>query len=179
MNIAVVSYSYTGNNDRFAESLAKRLSAEQIRVQPKKAVTYGTLTLDLMLQRKPAVEPAPESLQRFDLLLFVAPIWMGLVASPLRAYLAALKRKPQAYGFLSISGGADSDNPKVPAELKKCTGREPAFVLDQHIRELLPAEPAPTRDDTSAYQLTEADCAFITERAHEEIRRAVPSALQA
>jgi len=176
MNIAVASYSLTGNNDRFAESLAKELSAEQIRIQPKKAITYGTLTRDLLLQRAPAANPDPEALQRFDLVLFVAPIWMGQVAFPLRTNLASLKRRPKAYGFLSISGGADSDNPKVPEELKKRTGHEPLLVLDQHIRELLPAEPAPTRDDTSKYQLTEADCARITKCALEEIRNAISSA---
>lgn len=176
MNIAVVSYSLTGNNDRYAESVAAGLSAEHIRVQPKKPVTYCTLTFDLLFQRSPAVEPNAISLRRFDLLVFVAPVWMGLVASPLRVYLAALKKHPRPYCFLSISGGADSDNPKVAAELAKRTGHKPAFVLDQYIRELLPAEPAPTRDDTSKYQLTQADCAQITKRALERMQKTIPAA---
>ena len=175
MNIAVVSYSYTGNNSRFAESLCEHLSAELVRVQPKKQVTYGTITMDLMLGRTPAVEPSPESLSRFDLLILVAPIWMGQVAFPLRAYLAALRKHPKPYCFLSISGGADSDNPKISAELQKRTGRAPSLVLDQHIRELLPAEPAPTRDDTSKYQLTQPDCALITKRALDRLKAVIPS----
>ena len=176
MNIAVVSYSYTGNNNRFAESLAEGLSAELVRVQPKKQVTYGTITMDLMLGRTPAVSPSPESLSHFDLLMFVAPIWMGQVAFPLRAYLAALRKHPKPYCFLSISGGADSVNPKVPDELKKRAGQAPVFVLDQHIRDLLPAEPAPTRDDTSKYQLTNEDLARITQMALEQLKQAVPAA---
>lgn len=175
MNIAVISYSFTGNNDRFAESLAKALSAEHLRIQPVRPVTNGSIALDLILQRTPAVTPQPESLSRFDLLLFVAPVWMGQVAFPLRVYLRALKRQPKAYGFLSISGGADSDNPKIADELKKRTGRAPSLVLDQHIRELLPAEPAPTRDDTSKYQLTESDCAQITKRALVQLNTVIPS----
>lgn len=176
MNVAVISYSYTGNNDRFAESLAESLSAEHIRVQPKKQVTYGTITLDLLLGRTPAVEPSPESLSRFDLLILVAPIWMGQVAFPLRAYWAALQKHPKPYCFLSISGGADGVNPKIADELTKRTRRAPLLVLDQHIRDLLPAEPAPTREDTSKYQLTEPDCAQITKRALEEIRTHIPFA---
>ena len=174
MNIAVVSYSYTGNNNRLAESLAKSLSAERICIQPKKNVTYGTITMDLMLGRSPAAEPAPESLSRFDLLVFVAPVWMGQVAFPLRAYLASIKRNPKPYCFLSISGGADSDNPKIGDELKRRTGRTPSLVLDQHIRELLPAEPAPTRDDTSRYSLTEADCARIARHALDRLNTVIP-----
>lgn len=176
MNIAVVSYSFTNNNERFADSLAAGLSAKHIRIQPSKSVTYGTLTWDLMLNRKPDVAPNPNSLAHYDLLVFVAPIWMGQVAFPLRAYLAALKRRAQPYCFLSISGGADSVNPKVPDELKKRAGQAPVFVLDQHIRNLLPAEPAPTRDDTSKYQLTDEDLAQITTKALEQLKLAVPSA---
>ena len=176
MNIAVVSYSFTNNNERFAASLAAGLSAKHIRIQPSKPVTYGTLTMDLILGRTPTVAPSPESLSCFDLLILVAPIWMGQVAFPLRAYLAALKRRAQPYCFLSISGGADGVNPKVPDELKKRTGQAPVFVLDQHIRELLPAEPAPTRDDTSKYQLTDEDLAQITRKALEQLKLAVPSA---
>ncbi|MCE5189988.1 MAG: hypothetical protein LLF75_12525 [Eubacteriales bacterium] len=176
MNIAIVSYSFTGKNDRFAECLAKELSAELVRIQPKKAVSYGSLTWDLLLQRKPAAEPEPESLQRFELLLFVAPVWMGQVAFPLRAYLAALKQRPKAYGFLSISGGADSGNPWIAAELMKRTGREPILVLDQGIRDLLQKEPAPTRDGALKYQLNAEDCARITKRALEQLRKTVPAA---
>ena len=175
MNIAIISYSLTGNNSRFAESLAEHLSAEHVRVQPKKQVTYGTLTMDLMLGRAPAVDPSLESLSRFDLLVFVAPVWMGQIAFPLRTYLAALRKHPKPYCFLSISGGADSDNPEVANELRKRTGRAPSLVLDQHIRELLPAEPAPTRDDTSKYQLTEPDCAQITGRALDRLKTVVLS----
>lgn len=175
MNIAIVSYSLSGNNDRFAESLAKALLAEHIRIQPGKPVTNGSIALDLLFQRTPAVTPQPESLHRFDLLLFVAPVWMGQVAFPLRAFLRALKRQPKAYGFLSISGGAVNENPMVAAELARRTNAKPALVLDQHICDLLPQEPKPTREDTAQFRLNGEDCARITEIALGEIRRAFPA----
>lgn len=177
MNIAVVSYSFTGNNDRFAESIAKALSAEHIRVEPNRPVTNGSIALDLILQRKPAVEPPPELLSRFDLLLFVAPVWMGQVAFPLRVYLAWLKRHPKAFGFLSISGGALSENPAIAAELARRAGTAPALVLDQHIYDLLPQEPKPTREDTEQFRLNDEDCARIAEIALKEIRRTLPAIL--
>ncbi|MEZ4627603.1 MAG: hypothetical protein R2912_05785 [Eubacteriales bacterium] len=43
-------------------------------------------------------------------------------------------------------------------------------MLDQHIRELLPAEPKPTREDTSNYQLSDADCERFMARAAEELK---------
>jgi hypothetical protein len=44
----------------------------------------------------------------FDLILFFGPIWMGQIATPLRAYLKHLKTNKGRYVFVSISGGADS-----------------------------------------------------------------------
>ena len=86
-------------------------------------------------------------------------------ATPLRAYLKELTELACPYAFLSISGGADSNNPKVPEELRRRVKRAPAAVADLHIADLLPGEPKPTRDDTSAYKLTETDVETLTQKA--------------
>jgi len=176
MKIAILTYSFTGNNTLFAAYLASVLSADQIPVTPLTKVTYGTITLDLIFSRKPAVNFSADALEAYDLVLLVAPVWMGQVAFPMRRCLDALRRNAKPYAFLSISGGADGNNPNVSSELTKRAGRAPVFVLDQHIRTLLPAEPAPTRDDTSNYVLTEADCAHFGQIALEQIHASFPLA---
>lgn len=177
MKIAVVSYSWTGNNTRYAQYLANALSAQALAVRTIHPVTYGSVTLDIMLQRKPKIDLAPDALHAYDLVLIVGPVWMGKVAFPLRCCLDMLKRNRQPYAFLSVSGGADGDNPLLAKELKQRTGSEPVFVLDQHIRELLPGEPKPTRGDTSNYRLSDADCALFSQRAVEAVSLYVPGAL--
>jgi flavodoxin len=176
MKIAILTYSFTGNNARFAAHLASALSADQIPVTPLTKVTYGTITLDLIFSRKPAINFSEDALRAYDLVLLVAPVWMGQVAFPMRRCLDALRKNTQRYAFLSVSGGADSNNPKLSDELTKRTGRAPVFVLDQHIRTLLPAEPAPTRDDTSNYVLTDADCEHFGLIALEQIHASFPVA---
>ena len=176
MKIAILTYSFTGNNARFAAHLASALSADQIPITPLTKVTYGTITLDLIFSRKPAVNFSADELQAYDLVLLVAPVWMGQVAFPMRRCLDALRKNAKPYAFLSVSGGADGNNPKVSSELTKRAGREPVFVLDQHIRTLLPAEPAPTRDDTSNYVLTEADCTHLGQNALKQIHACFPVA---
>jgi len=173
MNIAVVSYSYTGNNERLAVQVASRLSADHIKIGTTKPVTVGSIALDMLFRRTPKTEPAPESLRSFDFVLYVGPVWMGQVASPLRGYLRILRKQPRAYGYLSISGGADGDNPKLAAELKRHTGEAPQLLLDFHIRDLLPAEPRPTRQDTSAYQLTDEAAERLTETAVQAVKQAL------
>ena len=176
MNIAVVVYSLTGNNAKLGKSVSQTIGATYLELQPLKPVTNGTIFSTLVFGVVPKSLPSPDAVIGFDKVLFVAPVWMGMAAFPLRPYLCAVGKAKKQYGFLSISGGADSVNPKVPDELKKRAGQAPVFVLDQHIRDLLPAEPAPTRDDTSKYQITDEDLAQITQKALEQLKLAVPSA---
>ena len=162
MSIAILSYSYTGNNDALARSVAQALSAEHIRISENKPRTMGAMILDMVFNRTPQARPSPDIMSRYELILFFAPVWMGSVASPLRPYFSYLKSHPQKYGFVSISGGADGGNPKLNAELNKRAGAGPAVFKDLHIADLLPATPTPERKDTSAYRLNDQDLKHLT-----------------
>lgn len=169
MKIAIISYSYTGNNAALAKCVARELSAKHIKVTVKKPVTMGTIIADMAFNRTPKVQPAPDILRQYDLVLFFAPVWMGKLASPLRAYLRYLKAYSQSYGFLSISGGADGDNPKLYRELLKRTGAEPVIILDQHIRDLISSDLKPARKDTSAYKISKSEAERLTTMIMKEL----------
>ena len=179
MRTAIISYSLTGNNERYAKQLAEALGAAHITIKTRKPVTNTTIFGDLLLQRKPEIDLSEQALMQYDQILFVAPVWMGQVAFPLRRCFDLFKMKPRPYGFLSISGGALGDNPKLASELARRAGARPLFVLDQHIAALLPADPPPTSKDTAAYQLSEADCARIGAVALEEIQKCFPDVIRA
>jgi hypothetical protein len=132
--------------------------------EPKKR-GMGRIIADMLFGLTPKVQPAPATLPAFDLAILVGPVWMGMVASPLRSCLKRLRKTPRPYAFLSISGGADSSNPKLAEELKRRVGREPAAVIDLHIADLLPSDPKPVREDTSAYRLSAADVERLTGQA--------------
>ncbi|MDF2938021.1 MAG: hypothetical protein K0Q90_3394 [Paenibacillaceae bacterium] len=175
MNIAVISYSLTGNNKALAQRVAQALQADLIEVTEPKARTMGTIMLDMLFNRTPQAKPGPASLDGYGLLLFCGPVWMGHVASPLRPYLQHLRKHPQQYGFFSISGGADGGNGKLAGELQKRAGAAPVMLLDQHIAGLLQAgtAPAPERKDTSAYRLTEKDAEVLADTVIQACRQAV------
>ncbi|MDF1495343.1 flavodoxin family protein [Caproiciproducens sp. CPB-2] len=171
MNIAVVSYSYTGNNEALAESVAKELMAKHIKVSVKKPITMGSIVMDMLFSRTPKVLPAPDILRQYDFILFFGPVWMGQAASPLRAYLDDLKQNPKPYGFLSISGGADGGNPKLSNELLRRTGKQPSILIDQHIAELISPDNPTSRKETSAYRINKNDVNRLTKAAVERIRQ--------
>lgn len=173
MKIIIISYSLTGNNEAMASSMAAELGAEHIRISEAKPRTYFTITLDMLFNRTPKVNPIVNNVEDNDLVIFVGPVWMGHVASPLRACFKDLKAGLSRYAFISISGGADGSNPKLYRELNKRLGKKPTAVIDLHIADLLPSDPKPTRDDTSAYRLNNEDVRNLTNKIVKTLQEAI------
>jgi len=173
MKIAVISYSLTGNNEALARSVAEKFAANHIKIKELKPRTMGLIVLDMIFNRTPQVQPAPDRLGDYDLIFFFGPIWIGQVASPLRAYLMYLKTNPCRYAFISISGGADGANPKLEDNLKKRAGKEPVVLIDLHIADLLPSGTKSTRKDTSVYRLNSEDIKKLTDIIEKTVRKAI------
>ncbi len=169
MKAAVVSYSLTGNNAALAASIAEAFGLEHIRVSEPRARSMGTTLADIFLGRTPRVEPPADIVGKYEIIVFVGPVWMGKAATPLRAYLKRLRAEPRSYAFVSISGGAMNDNPKLAADLAKWAGAAPVLLSDQHIAGLLPADPKPTTKDTSAYKLSAEDVKKLAVTAVDEL----------
>lgn len=170
MKIAVVSYSLTGNNEALAKSTAEEFAAEHIKITERKHRTTVSIIVDLIFNKTPQVQPTPDRLKNYDLILFVAPVWMGHVASPLRAYLKHLKTNSCKFAFISISGGAIGPNPELANELKKRTGREPVALIDQHIADMLPSDPKPTLKAVSAYRINNGQIKKLTDTIVKTVR---------
>jgi len=170
MKMVMVSYSMTGNNDALAANIAAELAMERVRITESKARTTAKIALDMLFNRTPKVSPAVDTVDGYDLILFVGPVWMGHVAAPLRANLKHLKGSPVQYAFISISGGADGSNPGLVRDLIKRTGKAPAALIDLHIADLLPSNPKPTRQETQDYRLRDQDVKELTDIVLENLR---------
>jgi len=162
MRITVFSYSLTGNNEALAASIAAEFGAEHVKITESKQRSMRTIILDILFNRTPQVLPATYKVGDNDMVIFVGPVWMGHVASPLRAYLKHIKILPAQYAFISISGGALGPNTKLADELTKRVGKEPSVLIDLHIADLLPTDSKPTRKDTSKYRLNDTDVQHLT-----------------
>lgn len=173
MKVTVISYSLTGNNEALAASIASEFSARHIRIKESKPRTIATIALDMLFNRTPKVNPVVNNVEDNDMVIFVGPVWMGHVASPLRAYFKHLKTNLNQYAFVSISGGADGENPKLAGELIKRVGKEPVALIDLHIADLLPSDPKPTREITSAYRLNDEDVRSLTNKIVKTLQEAM------
>lgn len=157
MKTAVISYSLTENNDRLAKSIAEMFKLDHIRITEEKKRSNAIIALDMLLGRTPKTKPSLQVMDQYDKFIFLAPIWMGKVASPLRAYLKHLKSLRKSYAFYSISGGALGPNPKVGKELQKMTGKKMSNMQVFLIVDLIGGSRKPTSEETSNYRLSDQD----------------------
>jgi hypothetical protein len=171
MKNVIIFYSLTGNNEALALNVAKVLGVDNIKITELKSRNMGKIATDVLFNKIPQVNPVPEKLENYDEVLFFGPIWMGQLASPLRAYLKYLKTNVKKYAFISISGGAEGPNPKIENELIKRVGKDPVAVINLYIADLLPSDPKPTRNDTMAYRLKDEDIINLTQTAVKEIKK--------
>jgi hypothetical protein len=169
--VCVVSYSLTGNNDALAASLAQAFNADHIRLVESGRRTMATIAFDVIFNRTPRVQVAVEEIEQYELALFVGPVWMGQIASPLRACFKDLQLRIGSYAFVSICGGADGPNPKLAGELRRRMKHDPFSVVELHIADLLPPEPKPKRKDTMIYRLTDSDVRRLSDAVVEAFPR--------
>jgi len=174
MKTVIMSYSLTGNNEALAKRIAEELNIEHIIITESKKRANGTIAADIVFGRTPKTKPEPQVMEAYDLIIFIAPVWMGQPAFPMRQYFKHLKKYPKKYAFVSISGGAMNDNPGLPGKLKKRTGVEAVTVIDLHITDLLPPEPKPTAKVTSEYRLTKQDIEDLTKCAVTMLKEKLP-----
>lgn len=171
MKTVVMSYSLTGTNEALAKRIAEELKVEHIRITEPKKRTFVTIMMDIVFGRTPPTAPNPQVMSEYDLVIFVAPLWMGQPAFPMRSYMKQLKKHPQKYAYVTISGGALNDNPGLADALIKRTGNEPETLVSFCIVDLLPAEPKPTSQDTMNYKLTAQEVENLASRAVALLRK--------
>ncbi len=155
MKTIVVYYSYTGNNAELAARVASELGADRFRLTETKPRTTKSIILDMMFHRMPKLEGLPENIESYDLVIFMGPIWIFSIPSPLRACFRQLKSRIGKYAFVSVSGGSLGPNPKIASELVRRLGKKLVIQLDLNIYHLLTFDKEPTYEETGVYSLRE------------------------
>lgn len=160
----IISYSYTNNNSKLAESISKELNAKHIKIIEVKKRNYFTIAIDLMFGRVPKVDFDIKSIDLNSIIIFISPVWMGKIAFPLRKCFNDLKGKLNSYSFVSLSGGGDgiNSNPNLEKELIKNLGKKPEVVFNPHIEDLVGSKEKPTLEEIGKYMVSQKDIEKIT-----------------
>ena len=158
MRTLIVYYSYTFNNEKLAKVLQQKVHGDILKIEELKKRTAFTFMLDLLFGRHPAIKTDACLLADYDHVIFVAPIWAGQVASPLKTFLAGEKQKIKSWSFITACGGSGQTT-KIKNQLFKIVGSDPIAVAELPLSELLAA--SNNRVNTTSYRLTDDDFAFF------------------
>ena len=156
MKTLIVYYSYSGNNALLAENLHSRLASDIWKVVERKKRNGFRLLFDIIFRRTPAIEEGPDlSARHYDNFIFVAPVWAGRIANPLKTFLKTNADLIGRYSFITLCGGGG--NTGLAAELTKLAGKSAVIVAELKVVDLLPADKKNKIMYTSGYRVTKED----------------------
>ena len=127
MKTAVVYYSLSGNTEVAAQTVARTLGADLIRLEPVTAYPSGGVKKFLwggrsaLMAELPALQPYEFDAASYDTVILCFPVWAGTVAPPLRTFIrdnrAGLQDKRIAAVACSMGGSAEKLLAKLRLEL--------------------------------------------------------------
>jgi flavodoxin len=123
MKTLVVYYSLEGNSQYIAEELAKKISADTLKLVPKKAYAEKGFAKffwggkSAVMAEKPELEAYDVNLAEYEQIVIGFPVWASTVTPPIRTFvldnLEALKGKKIATFACQTAKGAEKAFPKL------------------------------------------------------------------
>lgn len=122
----VVYYSYEGSTEKVAKLIAKTIGVEAHAIKPVKEMKYkGFLKffiggMNVVLGKKPKIQPIDIDFNKYDLIFLGSPIWAGTFAPPIKTFIDSniLANKKIAY-FYCNEGGAKNASEKAKPSIEK------------------------------------------------------------
>ncbi len=128
MKRIIVYFSLEGNTEFIADELVKSLSADKLKLVPKKAYATSGFSKffwggkSAVMAEKPELEPYDVDLPSYDQIIFGFPVWAGTFTPPLRTFILENKEelKNKSIAVFACQSGAGAE--KAFAKLKDCIG---------------------------------------------------------
>lgn len=157
MKTLIVYYSFSYNNTQLANYLQEQLHCDTQKITEAKKRTGLKIFLDLIFNRRPPIMKLDRSLADYENLVFIAPIWGGKIATPLKSLLLQERKNIKRYSFITVCSGAEGQQDKIEKELASLVGRQAEIVTELWINDLLPPEERNTIQYTTGYRISQND----------------------
>ncbi len=155
MKRIIVYFSLEGNTEYIADELAKTLSADKLRLVPKKAYKTGGFSKffwggkSAVMAEKPELEPYDVDLTAYDEIIFGFPVWAGTFTPPLRTFVLENQEglKDKTIAAFACQSGAGAE--KAFSKLKDCIG------IDRFTATTIYIDPKDKPSEDNAHKLSE------------------------
>lgn len=156
MKTLIAYYSFTQNNEKLAKHLQKQLNCAIVKIETARSRNGFSIFLDLFFSRKPEIKSMPYHLHEYDHVIFIAPIWAGKIAMPMKSFLINEKINIKQYSFITLCGGSAGQKEKIQNELISVLQKLPVKLIELRVNDLLPAEKKGKIKNTTGFRI-EAD----------------------
>jgi multimeric flavodoxin WrbA len=129
------------------------LNCDIVRIETTKKRNGFSILFDLIFDRKPEIKPVPYYMQDYDHVIFVAPVWAGRIAMPMKSFLINQKSNIREYSFITLCGGNPGQREKIQGELEMTLQHSPVKLVELWVKDLLTAEKNGTTKNTSAFRI--------------------------
>lgn len=163
MKQIILYYSHGGNNEQLAQFISKRYRKESVAIKEKrKKRTMFTIMLDLLFRRKPSIEPLSVSLENYDQVIIIAPLWIGRIASPMLSALKKYGGQIDSYQFITFSGNPRECEEQVLSSMEKLLNKRAVHHLGFAIEDLLTDEQKKDSNNLMKFKLNETRMSALT-----------------
>lgn len=124
-DVLVAYYSTTGHTAQAAKDIARRLHGDLERIIPRapRRTSMFSMALAALLRRKDDVLPPAKDPADYRIVVIATPVWAGSLPPPVRGYLAQVRGRIKAAGFVATSSSANARG--ALKALRGALGREP------------------------------------------------------
>ncbi|MBL0743431.1 flavodoxin family protein [Chryseolinea lacunae] len=157
MKTVIVYYSYTGNNALLMRELQRRLDCPAIPIEELRKRNTFTMLMEFVFRRPAKIRKPDVVLSEFDVVIFCAPVWAGLIASPMATYLQDASSELNHYAFATLCGGRPGQKEILALSLEKLTSKKPIALEEFWVNDLLPAEQKNKVKYTTPYRVSPQD----------------------
>jgi len=126
MKTLIVYYSLTNNNEKLALYLKEKLNCDLFAIQTKKKWHFFDIFLSFLFKKKAHLQEYKIEWSNYERFIFIAPIWLGKIAFPLKTFLTEEKSNIKNYHFISICVGGQKE--KLTESLTNILSNEPQSV---------------------------------------------------
>ena len=140
MKSLIIYYSKEGNNEQLAEIIEKKLKCRSERIIEIRKRNNFTLFLEMFSKKSPPIQKIAKNPKEFDHLILVSPIWGGVPASPMIAFIKEYAETIKKYSFISLCGGSLGPNKRIGDFLQEKLGKKPKACVELYINDIAPDE---------------------------------------
>jgi len=157
MKHLIVYYSHSGNNEKLALELKDRIGCEIFKINEEKKRKTISILLDFIFSRNSKLSNYDIDINNYDIVIFVAPIWGGKIASPMRTFIEKEKNNIKNYFYITLCNGMIGQKNKIEAELSMIVQHDSIQVKELWINSLLPEDKQNKVSHTFNYKVSEDD----------------------